>query len=190
MKKLLLIALLSLPLFAGNMEVQEGFVAAHTQMPLDSTIDPFNNTLHGDLNMQGNDLTSIKGKLWVEMNLFFSDEADRDVHMNETDEANSFPLATYEIVSISKNDKASDYTLHGNLNFHGQKRAFSATADITQDQDNVTIKATSHFLMSEYGVEVPCMMFMCVRDQIDIFAKAVLHKSSSQHLAFNTSGTK
>ena len=45
-----------------------------------------------------------------------------------------------------------------------------------QTDKTVTINATSMILVSEYDLEMPCMMFMCVRDQVDLFAKAVLNK--------------
>ena len=175
MKKLLLVLLLSLPVFAGNLSLKEGFVAAHTEMMMDSTIDPLNNNLKADMSMQGDDLLSLKGKLWVEMALFSSDNAERDEHMHEANEAEAFPLATYDVSSVTV-DKDGVYTIHGNLDFHGITKPFMATAEIKDVDGEISINATSEISGSDFGIEMPCMVFMCVRDQIDIFAKAVFVK--------------
>lgn len=175
MKKLLLVLLLSLPIFAGNLELKEGFVAAHTEMMMDSTIDPLNHTLQADMSMTGDDLLSLKGKLWVEMALFSSDNTDRDEHMHEAYEEKAFPLATYNISSITV-DKEGVYMIHGSLEFHGVEKPFMATAEIKEANSEITLSATSKILGSDFGIEMPCMVFMCVRDQIDIFAKAVFIK--------------
>ncbi len=175
MKSVLLALLLAFPLLADSLQLKEGFVAAHTEMMMDSTIDPLNNTLHADMQMQGDDVTSLKGKLWVEMNLFSSDNADRDEHMHKSTEADKHPLATYTVASITKGSVTA-YTINGKLDFHGQSRPFSMNAEITQESGTVTISANSKLMVSDFGMEMPCMVFMCVRDQVDIFAKAVFVK--------------
>ena len=174
MKKLLLVLLLAFPLLAGNLELKEGFVAAHTEMLMDSTIDPLNAHVSADMSIDGDDLLSLKGKIWVEMELFSSDNADRDEHMHEADEATLFPSATYTISSLTKEKEANAYTIHGSLNFHGQDKAFMAEAEVIEKDGMITISSKSSLLVSDYGVEMPCMVFMCVRDQVDIFAKVVL----------------
>jgi len=176
MKKIVFILLCSLPLLAGNLTLKEGFVAAHTEMLMDSTIDPLNNTLRADMSMQGNDLLSLKGKLTVDMSLFVSDNSDRDEHMDEATEVNTYPLASYTITHITKAEGANNYVLEGTLDFHGKQNPLSFNAEIIHAGKTVTINATSMILVSEYGLEMPCMMFMCVRDQVDLFAKAVLSK--------------
>lgn len=175
MTKLLFVLLLTLPLFAGNLQLKKGFVGAHTEMMMDKTIDPLNSNLHADMNMEGDDLTSLRGKLWIEMKLFSSDNDDRDEHMHESNEVAEFPLATYTITDVTKSDGII-YTINGELDFHGQKQAFTLKSEIILSENEVIINATSNFLVSDYGVEMPCMIFMCVRDQVDIFAKAVLTK--------------
>jgi len=173
MKKLLLVLLFVFPLFAGNLALKSGFVAAHTEMMMDSTIDPMNSELHGNMSIEGDDLLTIKGKLWVELDLFTSDETDRDDHMDEAQEIQKFPIATYTVSSLTKNTDGS-YTIHGTLDYHGENKPFMANAEITDKNGLITISATSKLLVSDFGIEMPCMVFMCVRDQVDIFAKAVL----------------
>jgi len=175
MKKLFLAVLISLPLLASNLSLQDGFVAAHTQMLMDSTIDPLNNHLHADLSMTDNDLTTLRGKLWIQLDLLSSDNTDRDKHMYEAMDVQKYPLASYIISRVTKVDN-TNYTIEGTLNFFGQDRPLSLTSEITQNDGTITISATSKFLVSDFGMEMPCMMFMCVRDEVDIFAKAVLTK--------------
>ncbi len=174
MKKLLIVLLLSFPLFGDSLTLQEGFVGAHTEMIMDSTIDPLNTHLKADMSIDGNDLLSLKGKLWIDMDLFRSDNKDRDEHMNEANEVSKFPIATYNISSLTKSEKENMYVLHGTLDFHGTQKPFMLDAEILEKDSQIVINATTNFLLSDYGVEAPCMVFMCVRDKVDIFAKAVL----------------
>ncbi len=175
MKNLFMSLLLVFPLFAADLTLKEGFVAAHTEMLMDSTIDPLNNALHATLSMKNNDPATLSGKLWIEMQLFSSDNAERDEHMHEANEVAKFPLATYTLKK-AVHQKDDSYTLEGELEFHGQHKAWSMNAQILNLDDTLTINATSSFLVSDFGMEMPCMVFMCVRDQVDIFAKAVLLK--------------
>jgi len=175
MKRFLLALLFTLPLFAADLQLKEGFVAAHTEMIMDSTIDPLNSSLKADLKMEGEDLATLKGKLWIEMKLFSSDNDDRDEHMHEANNVKEYPLASYTISDITKSDGTA-YSINGELDFHGQKRPLVFKAEVTLLENQITINATSSFLVSDYGMEMPCMVFMCVRDQVDIFAKAVLVK--------------
>ena len=131
MKKIFTMLLLALPLLAMNLELKSGYVAAHTEMMMDSTIDPINNYLNADITIDNNDITSIKGKFWVETNLFTSDKSDRDKSMYEEIETDKFAFATYTISSITKGEKEDGYIINGTLDFHGEKRELSADAKIT-----------------------------------------------------------
>lgn len=177
MKKIIMVLILAYPLFAAELTLKEGFVAAHTEMIMDSTIDPLNTNLKGKMSITGDDLLSLKGTLSIQMDLFTSDNEDRDEHMHEANEASQFPLASYTITSVTQNTKG-DYTLHGTMTFHGQDKPFIAQAEIIDTKDEIIISATSHLLVSDFGIEAPCMMFMCVRDKVDIFAKAIFLKNS------------
>ena len=174
MKKLLIVLLLSFPLFGDVLNLKEGFVGAHTEMIMDSTIDPLNTHLKADISIDGDDLLTLKGKFFISMDLFRSDNDDRDEHMNEANEVSSFAQATYTVSSLTKSEKENMYVIHGTLSYHGVSKAFMADAEILNTDGAITINATSSLLMSDYGVEPPCMVFMCVRDQVDIFVKAVL----------------
>ena len=172
MKKILLVLLMSLPLLATNLVLKNGYVAAHTEMMMDSTIDPVNNYLQADVTIDGNDISSLKGKFWVEMNLFTSDNADRDKNMYESVEEGKYKLATYTISSVAKTETKDVYTIDGVLSFHGTDKPLGAQAKIVVVDGSLTIDATSKILVSDFGVEPPCLVFMCVRDQVDLLIKA------------------
>src|SRR5690554_5896149 len=102
MKKILMILLLAFPLLALDLELKSGYVAAHTEMFMDKTIDPINNYLNAKVTIDNNDITTIKGKFWVEMALFSSDKARRDESMYEEIQTDEFKVATYTITDVKK----------------------------------------------------------------------------------------
>jgi polyisoprenoid-binding protein YceI len=172
MKNILLVLLLSFPLFAVDLQLKHGYVAAHTEMMMDSTIDPINNFLQAEISMRNSDITTIRGKFWVEMRLFTSDEAERDKNMHKEVETGKFKLATFTVSSVTKTEVEDSYTISGTLSFHGHEKPLSAIAEITIKDGELLINATSKILVSDFGIKMPCMVFMCVRDQVDLLIKA------------------
>lgn len=172
MKKIILALLLALPLFSSELQLKSGSVAAHTEMVMDSTINPLNNVLHADVTMDGSVITTLRGKFWVEMNLFKSDNSDRDKSMYKEIETDKFKLATYTISNVTKAEGEDTYILDGMLDFHGKEKPLSAKAKITVVNESLVLEATSGILVSDFGVKMPCMVFMCVRDKVDLVVKA------------------
>lgn len=172
MKKIFIALLLAIPLLATNLELKSGYVSAHTKMLMDKTIDPTNNYLHADITIENNDITTIKGKFWVEMTLFSSDNIDRDKNMYKEIQVDKFKLATYTISDVKKTEGKDNYIINGILDFHGEKKELSANAKIITTDNNLNIDASSVILMSNYGVKAPCLMFMCVEDQVELLIKA------------------
>ena len=176
MKTLLLTLLLTFPLLAGNLTLKKGFVQSHSEMIMDSKIDSVNNALHVEANIEGNNITSITGKFWLDVGLFVSDNEDRDEHMDEATEAIKFPHATYELKSVSKAEGDDAYTLNGVMEFHGVKKELSFNAQILNNEKSIVISAETQILGPDYGVEMPCMVFMCVDDEIDLLVELTLNK--------------
>ncbi len=174
MKNILLALFLTIPLLAANLQLKSGSVAAHTEMLMDSTIDPINNSLNADITMDGSDVTTLRGKFWVDMNLFKSDKSDRDKSMYKEVESDKFKLATYTISSIAKAEGENSYTISGVLDFHGKEKPLIAKAQIVSVDGTLSISASSMILMSDFGIKMPCMVFMCVRNQVDLLVKADL----------------
>jgi polyisoprenoid-binding protein YceI len=177
MKTLLLTLLLAFPLLATNLKLEKGFVQSHTEMVMDSKIDSLNNSLHVEATMDANDITTIKGKFSLDVSLFVSDNESRDENMYEAIESVKFPLATYNITSITKADTDKDtYTLHGVLEFHGVKKSVDFNAQILDQGDTLYLSAETQILGPDFGIEMPCMVFMCVDDKIDILVELTLLK--------------
>lgn len=103
MKIILLSLLVSVCVFAQNLTLKEGFVAVHTEMLLSSTIDPLNSFLKADVSINQNDILSLRGKFWIQMDQFYSDDKDRDEHMHKANKVTEFPLANFTLMKLSKN---------------------------------------------------------------------------------------
>lgn len=176
MKKLLLILLVSLPLLAGSLQLQKGSIEAHTEMMMDTTIDPLNESLFAEITMDGSNIETMAGKFWIDLNLFLSDNKDRDEHMHDALSSKKFILTTFVISSVQKTGEADMYDIHGKLDFHGVQKDLSAKAKITLEKDLVSFDATSVINMPDFGVEMPCMVFMCVHDSVDLKVKATFSK--------------
>ncbi len=176
MKKLFLGLFLSLPLFAGALQLQEGSIQAHTEMMMDSEINPLNKSLQADVSIEGLNIKTLAGKFWVDLNLFASDKKDRDEHMYESLESTKYTSASFSILNIEATEEKDTYTINGKLSFHGVERALQAKAKIYFQNNTLHFEAKSMINMPDYGVEMPCMVFMCVRDQVDLVVKAAFSK--------------
>ncbi len=171
MKTILLAFLLVSGLLANSLELKEGFVQAHTEMAMDSTINPLNSKLHAEVSMDGDDIMTLKGKFWVDMDMFVSDNTDRDENMDETTNVKKYPLATYTIKNISK--KTTDtYDLVGIMDFHGVKKELTFVTTILKSDEKLHISAETDILGPDFGLDMPCMIFMCVDDKINLLVEA------------------
>jgi len=160
-------------LMAGNLIVTQGSVQAHTEVFGDSTINPKTTSLTSHLRM-GKSIESIKGTIDISINKLKSDNADRDEHMVEAIESVKYPLATYTFKKVKKASKG--YTVNGILDFHGVKKPLTIQADIHKSKGKVVFKGKSSFLMSSYHVTPPKMLFLTVRDQIDLNIDVIFKK--------------
>ncbi|MDQ7062128.1 MAG: YceI family protein [Sulfurimonas sp.] len=176
MKKMILVVLLSLPLFASSLTLTNGSIAAHAEMMMDSEINPLNTKLSADVNMQGDNIKTLSGSFWIDLNLFVSDKKDRDEHMYEALNSTEHKLATYTIISLTQGEEKDMYIVHGKLSFHGNEKELQAKAKITTTDAGLEFKANTSINMPDYGVEMPCMMFMCVDDKVDLVITATFKK--------------
>ena len=166
MQKTLLISLLTLSsLFAQNLVVTQGQVKAHTEVFGDKHIEPLTKSIVSHLQMDG-DITSIKGSVDVSVLKLKSDNADRDEHMVKALESKAYPLASYTFKKVQKNDKG--YVIDGVLKFHGVSRPLKVYADIQDKGNTLLLKGKSSFKLSDYRVKPIKLLFMTVRDKIDL----------------------
>jgi len=166
MKKLILLSLLTVSsLMAGKLTVIQGTVQAHTEVFGDSTINPKTNAISSHLTMNEN-IESIRGSIDVGISKLKSDNEERDEHMVEAIESKKYPSSTFTFNTVAKTSKG--YDISGILDFHGVKKPLTVHADIKEDTKSLSIKGKASFLLSSYNIKPIKMLFLTVRDRIDL----------------------
>jgi polyisoprenoid-binding protein YceI len=167
MKKGSIIAIaLATSMFAGDLSFESGFIKAHTEVFGDSTIDPIAKRAATNLSMDANPL-SLRGSIEVSMSDLISENKKRDVHMQEALETSLFPKAVFEVKEVVA--KGGDrYTLKGSINLHGVSKPMSFDSTIAEESGKIHIKATSALKMSDFGIKPVKLIFLTVRDQVDL----------------------
>lgn len=165
-KILISVALLSALVYGGNLKFQSGYIQAHTMVTGDSTIDPIFHSATSKLSMSDK-IETLKGSIEVNIKNFASDNSERDSHMQETLNSSSFPHASYTISDVTANG-GDKYTLKGTLNLHGVSKPLSFDSTITNANKTVHIKAKSKINMTDYGIKQPKLLFLTVRNQVDL----------------------
>ena len=154
-------------LFSANLAFSSGYVQAHTSVFGDSTINPRSSNITSHLTMDKGDVTTLKGSVDVSLVKLKSDNEDRDEHMYKVLDIKKYTQTTYTIKSVTKNSVGS-YNIEGTLDLHGVKKPINLLGEITQKGDNVTIKAKTSFKMSDFGIEPPKLLFLTVRDLLEM----------------------
>lgn len=167
MKKLSMLAILACTmLYAGPLNFESGSVKAHTEVFGDSTIDPMAKKATSHLSMEASPST-LKGSIEVSMGDLFSDNKKRDEHMQEALESSLFPKAVFDMKEVVAKG-GDNYTLKGMMNLHGVTKPMSFEGSVSAEGNKVRIKATSSLKMTDFGMKPIKMMFLTVRDQVDL----------------------
>lgn len=175
MKKLILGAvMLAASLSAGSLGFDSGVIKAHTEVFGDSSIDPVFKKAHSRLTMDTEPL-SLRGSIEVSITDFISDNKKRDASMYETMESEKFPKASFDIKEVVAKG-GENYTLKGTMNLHGIVKPMSFEGRIAEEGGKVRIKAKSVMKMSDFGIKPPKMVFLTVRDQVDLSVDVVLKR--------------
>lgn len=164
-KTLLFLVTLTAGVYALPLTVANGMIKAHTEVFGDSSIDPSTSKLVSHLSMDS-DPQTLKGTIDISMTGLVSNNSARDEHMHEAIDSKKFKDASYAISHVTKNSKG--YSIEGMLNFHGIERPLTIHADIFQSGKSIHIGGHSSFVMSNYGVIPPKLLFLVVRDRVDI----------------------
>jgi polyisoprenoid-binding protein YceI len=151
--------------FANVLQIQEGHIKAHTEVFGDSTIDPATKNIGTSLTIDDS-IESIKGVVFISAKDLISDNSKRDEHMYEVIEAESFTTISFTINNIIKENDT--YMLQGVLALHGIKKQMNIKANISKENDTVQLNSLFSIKMSDFGIEPPVMIFLTVRDQVDI----------------------
>jgi polyisoprenoid-binding protein YceI len=165
MFKLLVILSLALFVNANNLTVQNGEIKAHTEVFGDSEINPTTKNVKADLTIE-NSIESIKGKIYFETLTLISDKKSRDEHMYELLQVEKFKTISFDIRSITKNE--TDYEIKGALTLNGVTKNIKAKIIINQQNNQISLNGGFSFNLTDFNLEPPKMMFLTVRNQIDI----------------------
>lgn len=157
---------LSASMYAGNLSFESGAIKAHTEVFGDNTIDPVTKKATSHLSMDTNP-TTLKGSIEISMSDLYSDNKKRDEHMQEAVESSLFPKAVFEVKEVVAKS-GDNYTLKGTMTLHGVSKAMSFEGTIAEAGGKVRIQATSSMKLSDFGIKPIKMMFLTVRDQIDL----------------------
>ena len=165
MFKLLVILSLALFVNANNLTVQNGEIKAHTEVFGDSEINPTTKNVKADLTIE-NSIESIKGKIYFETLTLISDKKSRDEHMYELLQVEKFKTISFDIRSITKNE--TDYEIKGALTLNGVTKNIKAKIIINQQNNQISLNGGFSFNLTDFNLEPPTMMFLTIRNQIDI----------------------
>jgi len=166
--------LLAASVYAGNLSFESGTIKAHTEVFGDSSIDPVFKKATSHLSM-GDSTTSLRGSMDVSIADFMSDNSKRDANMHETMESDKFPKASYEIKEVIAKG-GDNVTLKGTLSIHGVTKPLSFEGSVSEEGSKVRIKAKSSMKMSDFGITPPKMVFLTVRDQVDLNVDVILKR--------------
>lgn len=171
-KRIIFLLVLPLMVFGGNVTLKEGLVEAHTKVFGDSSIDPSVRKLHADLSMQNGDFTTLRGTISFNISDFTSTNSSRDEHMQEMFEMKTFPTITFHINNVVK--KAKKYILEGTLAMHGVTKDIAVICSIEPHGTTFTMQSNFSVKVTDYGMEQPTLLFLTVRNRVDIDAKLTL----------------
>jgi polyisoprenoid-binding protein YceI len=165
MFKIVLILCLALAAIASNLNVQKGEIIAHTEVFGDNQINPSTKEINSFLSIQ-NDIQSIRGKIYFDTISLISQKRDRDSNMYELLNSEKFKTISFDISSIVKNDNG--YDINGELSLNGITKNITTKSEITQNKDLILLKGSFSFNLTDFNLEPPTMLFLTVRNQIDI----------------------
>ena len=175
MKKISLLAIMACGfLYAGPLSFESGSIKAHTEVFGDSSIDPTAKKAVSRLSMEET-ATTLRGMMEVSMADLISDNKKRDTNMQETLESAMFPKAAFEIKDVVAKG-GNNYVLKGTMSLHGVSKPMNFEGMITQEGLKVRIKASSMMKMSDFGIKPPKMVFLTVRDQVDVSVDVALKR--------------
>ena len=172
-KKLGFTLVLGLSLYAGNLSVSNSAIMAQTEVFGDSQITPITRDIKGELTIE-NSLESIRGNIYFKTITLISDKKDRDKNMYKLLNVDKFETISFDIKNIIKNE--NNYDISGVLTLNGISKDIIVKSDISEEKSNILLNGTFSFNLTDFNLEPPSMLFLKVRDQIDITYKIYLKR--------------
>ncbi len=173
-KSVIAAVLLAASVWGGSLGFDSGVIKAHTEVFGDSSIDPVFKKAHSKLMMDAGP-ESLRGSIDVSITDFVSDNKKRDAHMYEAMASDTFPKASFEVKEVVPRG-GNNYLLKGTMTLHGVSKPMSFEGSIAEEEGKVRIKAKSVMKMSDFGIKPPKMVFLTVRDQVDLAVDVVLKR--------------
>ena len=117
---------------AKDLVLKKGEIKAHTGIFGDSNIEVISNDVRSNLTID-HDISSIKGDLSIPTLSLISENTDRDEHMYELLENNSFSVISFHINNVQQ--LGTKYIVNGILDFHGIKKEIASSAIIKKENN-------------------------------------------------------
>lgn len=162
-----LLVILSLALFANanNLTVQNGEIKAHTEVFGDSEINLQTTNLKSLLTINDK-VESIKGEIFFDTLSLVSSKKDRDENMYKLLSSEVHKVISFSIKNIVKNE--ANYDINGVLSLNGVKKEITVKSDINEQNNQIIIVGGFSFNLTDFNLEPPTLLFLTVRNQIDI----------------------
>jgi len=165
MRKLLLVVFLSVFAFADTLVLQNGEIEAHTEVFGDSNINPKTQSIISTLKYE-NTIESIKGKIKISSASLKSEKEDRDKNMYELLKTDIYPNITFNITDIQKKDE--QFELTGTLTLNAVGKEVKSIVEIDELENEISMDGTFRIKLTQFDIKPPKLLFLTVRDQIDI----------------------
>jgi polyisoprenoid-binding protein YceI len=165
MFKILVILSLGLAAIAANLNVQKGEVIAHTEVFGESQINPSSKSIKAELTIDDK-IKSIKGKIYFDTISLISQKEDRDKNMYELLNIQKYKIISFDILSVVKNE--TNYTINGDLTLNGTKRNITVQSNIQELNNQLLLDGDFSFNLTDFKLEPPTLLFLTVRNKIDI----------------------
>ncbi len=173
MFKILLILGLGLAAMASSLNIQKGEITAHTEVFGDSQINPSTKEINTFLTID-NSIESIQGKIYFDSISLISQKKDRDENMYELLNIEKYKTISFNIISVVKNE--TNYDINGILTLNGISKNITSKSSINDENAVILLNGGFSFNLSDFGLEPPKMLFLTVRNQIDISYNIALNK--------------
>ncbi len=85
-----------------------------------------------------------------------------------------FETISFDIKNIIKNE--NNYDISGLLTLNGISKDIIVKSDISEEKSNILLNGKFSFNLTDFNLEPPSMLFLKVRDQIDITYKIYLKR--------------
>ena len=165
MYKIVILAFLVLSANAANLTLTGGEIKAHTEVFGDDHINPSSKSIESHVTIN-NTIDSMKGKISIAALSLKSDNDDRDKHMYEAINAKTDPIIAFEIQNVTKVD--TGYKINGVLKLNGVSKNIASLATIADVNNTLNVSGLFSINLTDFKIEPPRLLFLTVRNQIDI----------------------